>query len=256
MVTTDFSDNARNAYPCAASLAAKFGAAIQLVHFAYKGLPAYSGMSEETYIKELRKALQEEAGLADFVEMHIQKHLVRRPQLPEALRSFERAANIDLAITSTHGRTGLQHFVFGSFAERILRNSSVPVLVQRERKGGVPSVEPKLVLVPFDFSAAALGSLRAVRFLTSHYGCAFKFLFVYETHPDRIGLYEKMWKATASRPETTEQRFAELKQSELAGIDVELDTCQGVPAAEIVHRAAEMEADLIVPSKYPVLVVS
>ena len=46
--------------------------------------------------------------------------------------------------------------------------------------------------------------------------------------------------------ETTEQHFTELKQNELSGIDVDLESCQGVPAVEIVHRARDTEADLIV----------
>ena len=246
MVTTDFSDNARSAYRCAASLAEKFGAAINLVYFAYDGPPKYSGISEDTYIRELRKALQQEADVADFAGVHIQKHLVRLPHLTEALHAFERDANIDLTITSTHGRTGLQHFLCGSFAERVLRNSSVPVLLSRDQPAGGTVGEPRRVLVLFDFSDAALGSLRAVRFLATNYGCNFKFLFVYETYFGRIGLYAKWRKAVAGQPETWEQRFAELKQTELPGIDVELEACQGVPAVEIVHRLRGTEADLIV----------
>ena len=81
----------------------------------------------------------------------------------EVICSFERAVNIDLAITSTHGRTGLQHFVFGSFAERIIRNLSVPVLVNRERKNGGTFSEPTRVLVPFDFSDAEVPGISARR---------------------------------------------------------------------------------------------
>ena len=151
-----------------------------------------------------------------------------------------------MVVTSTSGRTGWQRFFRGNFAEQIAANTSVPILMYGPSKDAYDAVEPKLVLVPFDFSDAAMGPLRAVRFLATHYGCAFKFLFVYETYPDRIALYEKMRRAVAGRPKTTEQRFAALKQSELADIDVELDTCQGVPAVEIVHRAGELEADLVI----------
>ena len=58
------------------------------------------------------------------------------------------------------------------------------------------------------------------RALPDYYGCAFKFLFVYETYLGRVGLYEKMWEANAGQSERTEQQCAELKQSEMAGIDV------------------------------------
>ncbi len=234
LVTTDFSVNARKAYACAASLAEKSSlaeklrAGIYLVHFAHRRVPMFSGMSQETYVEELRKALDEEGRWDGFSDINVETHLIQHSHLPEALCSFEREAKIDLAITSTHGRTGLQHFVFGSFAERILRNSSVPVLVPRQRKGGAAIGEPKLGLVPFDFSDAALGTFPTVRFLATHYRYAFR------------------WKAIAGRTESTEQYFTALKQSELADIDVVLHTCQGVPAAEIVHRARDMDAVLIV----------
>ncbi len=36
--------------------------------------------------------------------------------------------DIDLLVTGTHGRTGLKHFLLGSVAERVVRESPVPVL--------------------------------------------------------------------------------------------------------------------------------
>ena len=35
---------------------------------------------------------------------------------------------IDLIITATHGRKGLDHVIFGSVAENVVRNAPVPVL--------------------------------------------------------------------------------------------------------------------------------
>lgn len=37
----------------------------------------------------------------------------------------------DMIIMGTHGRTGLEHFLLGSVAERVVRTSSVPVLTVR-----------------------------------------------------------------------------------------------------------------------------
>ncbi|HVM95031.1 MAG TPA: universal stress protein [Candidatus Acidoferrales bacterium] len=49
----------------------------------------------------------------------------------ELLMDLAAKRNIDLIVTSTHGRTGLQHFVMGSVAERIVRHAPCPVLVIR-----------------------------------------------------------------------------------------------------------------------------
>lgn len=40
---------------------------------------------------------------------------------------------VDLIVMGTHGRTGLKHFILGSVAERVVRESPVPVLTVRPR---------------------------------------------------------------------------------------------------------------------------
>ena len=46
---------------------------------------------------------------------------------PEILNLTEKQ-DIDLIVMGTHGRTGLKHFLLGSVAERVVRESPVPVL--------------------------------------------------------------------------------------------------------------------------------
>ena len=41
----------------------------------------------------------------------------------------------DLIVLGTHGRTGLEHILLGSTAERVLTMASCPVLTVREPKG-------------------------------------------------------------------------------------------------------------------------
>ncbi|MFN4111354.1 MAG: universal stress protein, partial [Ignavibacteria bacterium] len=42
--------------------------------------------------------------------------------------------NCDLIIIATHGHTGIEHILFGSTAEKVVRKSPVPVLTVREKK--------------------------------------------------------------------------------------------------------------------------
>jgi Universal stress protein family len=42
---------------------------------------------------------------------------------------FAEDHDVDLIITSTHGRTGLEHVLIGSIAEQVVRHASCPVLV-------------------------------------------------------------------------------------------------------------------------------
>jgi len=43
----------------------------------------------------------------------------------------EAATNADLVVMATHGRTGISHLVLGSVAEKVVRESSCPVLTVR-----------------------------------------------------------------------------------------------------------------------------
>lgn len=40
----------------------------------------------------------------------------------------------DLIIIATHGHTGIEHILFGSTAEKVVRKSTIPVLIVREKK--------------------------------------------------------------------------------------------------------------------------
>jgi nucleotide-binding universal stress UspA family protein len=44
--------------------------------------------------------------------------------------------DIDLIVMGTHGRTGLKHFILGSVAERVVRESPVPVLTIHPKAAG------------------------------------------------------------------------------------------------------------------------
>jgi nucleotide-binding universal stress UspA family protein len=43
----------------------------------------------------------------------------------------------DLIVMSTHGRTGLQHVVLGSVAEKVVRLAPCPVLTVKHHRGSV-----------------------------------------------------------------------------------------------------------------------
>jgi len=49
----------------------------------------------------------------------------------DAIIDYAREANIDLIVMSTHGRSGIGRWVYGSVADRVLRGADVPVLLIR-----------------------------------------------------------------------------------------------------------------------------
>lgn len=52
-------------------------------------------------------------------------------KVPETIAEFALHHEVDLIVISTHGRSGVSRWVWGSVAERVLRSSCVPVLMVR-----------------------------------------------------------------------------------------------------------------------------
>jgi len=59
---------------------------------------------------------------------NFQKRIISGDAAHEILKVIE-TEGIDLVIMGTHGRKGLEHAIFGSVAEKVVKNSSAPVLV-------------------------------------------------------------------------------------------------------------------------------
>src|SRR5918994_552399 len=79
---------------------------------------------------------------------------------------------IDLVAMTTHGRGALGRVTFGSVADRVSRESPVPVLLVRADADGLPptTADFRRLVVPLDGSALAEASLPPVVDLAKHLG--------------------------------------------------------------------------------------
>ena len=68
-------------------------------------------------------------GVAVTIHADIDEHV------PEAVIALAQRIGAELIAVGTHGRTGLSHVLMGSVAERIIRQSPLPVLVVGPRVG-------------------------------------------------------------------------------------------------------------------------
>jgi nucleotide-binding universal stress UspA family protein len=128
------------------------------------------------------------AGLqARLVEQGIRALRLVCEGLPEEAL-LEAARGFDLIALSTHGRTGLSRFVFGSVAEKILRASPVPVLIARsfEREGEMPF---RKILVPTDGSEASRAVLPAAVEAARLFDAELVFLHVESEAPVPVDAY-------------------------------------------------------------------
>jgi nucleotide-binding universal stress UspA family protein len=142
VVPTDFSDSSRMALHYGMDLVNPEGKII-LCHvvddvpltYGYVGIALAPG--------EVRNKLSSEAEkeLLAFVPnnpdgLHIQTRVLHGTPHREIvdLVQTERA---DLVVMGTHGRTGLEHALLGSVAERVVRKAICPVLIVRDGAAGI-----------------------------------------------------------------------------------------------------------------------
>lgn len=256
-VTTDFSELAAGAYPAALALAKKFDAALYLIHTAVSLPPFYyvhaegipTDIPRDTHLEEIKSQLEEEARHPAFEGREVEPHLIYHGFPQEALSSFARKNDIDLIVVSTHGRTGLGHFLLGSYGEKVVRLSSKPVLVHRKPPEGKSVAAYKKVLVPFDFSENAEAVFPMVRFLAEAYNPQFTFVYVLEPVPYTIASHTSpalasIRDAAFAAPDVAKRRFDELKKEQFPDASARLLTCEGTPVTEILNLVKTEASDL------------
>ncbi|MGB3903888.1 MAG: universal stress protein [Anaerolineae bacterium] len=93
-----------------------------------------TGVLPETAAKERREAkeylMQVEQGL---LEKGINaRHTIRHGLDPaEEIVDYADVNNVDLIAMSTHGRSGISRWLFGSIASKVLQGTSKPILLMR-----------------------------------------------------------------------------------------------------------------------------
>lgn len=138
LVPIDFSERCQKALRYAAKFAEQFGSDVTLLHviqpvvyptdFGYP--PTVVEPSDDGMRREVEGRLE---SLAKTTGIPMQP-LIRVGQPYHEIATAAEELNVDLIILTTHGRTGLQHVLLGSTAERVVRHAPCPVLTVRERE--------------------------------------------------------------------------------------------------------------------------
>ncbi len=145
LVPTDFSESARHAFQYAVSLAQRFGAGITLLHVVENVAVSYASdlfpvPMAEVFEEVSGYARKEIAALAAEVRaqgIEVRESVVQGKPPAEILRAAREEA-IDLIVLGTHGRGVLDHALFGSTTERVVRKAPCPVLTCRPPEAATP----------------------------------------------------------------------------------------------------------------------
>jgi nucleotide-binding universal stress UspA family protein len=133
LVPFDFSDASRRALDLALDLGRVHGARIRLLHVCE--VPAYAYPGIEFSPVDLLAPLAE-AGEERLMQL-VKEVKVRYPDATGVFKIGSPSEEIlaavvdmpcDLVVMGTHGRRGIPHAVLGSVAEKVVRQSRVPVL--------------------------------------------------------------------------------------------------------------------------------
>jgi nucleotide-binding universal stress UspA family protein len=133
---TDLSEESFKAFPFAFDLARVFDAEIYFINVVNINATPVAGLGgfETTYMefasavsKDARRQLDEILSRRVPENLKFQPIVVQGSAAEQILRAVD-DHEIDLIVIATHGHTGWRHMVFGSVAEKVVRQSKVPVL--------------------------------------------------------------------------------------------------------------------------------
>ncbi len=139
LVPIDFSGYSKNLLNYANNFAKKFQAKIFLVHVVEPIIyPVDFSMGQidfpATDSEIATKAKEELHKLAETtIDKSIDSQVIIKSGKPFVeINETARELDIDLIIIATHGHTGVEHLLFGSTAEKVVRKAPCPVLTLRE----------------------------------------------------------------------------------------------------------------------------
>ncbi len=138
LVAVDFSESSNNAFQLALKMANKYAARLILLHVINEPVDLRGFYVPHISFEKLEEEIEQ--GAKKLMESFCRQHLVDVedyqtlivPGLPyEQIIQQAQDHSADLIVLGTHGRTGLDHVLFGSTAEKVVRKSVLPVLTVR-----------------------------------------------------------------------------------------------------------------------------
>ncbi|MFA5515713.1 MAG: universal stress protein [Desulfuromonadales bacterium] len=139
LFATDFSEGSDYAFQYAFSLAKQYGARLNLIHVINEPVDLRGFYVPHISFDKLEEEIEEGARkmMEKFCRNHIRNFdnfdtfIVPGIPFDEIIKKGEELS-ADLIVMATHGRTGLDHMLFGSTAEKVVRKSPIPVMTIRK----------------------------------------------------------------------------------------------------------------------------
>lgn len=124
---TDFSERSSHAFELAFALARDYGARLVILHVAPPAEKVFGPAPTEVQEAEYEESLRAKLRWLKVPGSEVPVESVLEMGDPVAV-ILDRAAEADLIVLGTHGRTGYDRLLMGSVAEEVLRQAPCPVL--------------------------------------------------------------------------------------------------------------------------------
>ncbi|MBA4391018.1 MAG: universal stress protein [Syntrophus sp. (in: bacteria)] len=135
----DFSEFTGEIVEYAVSIARNFGAELHFLHVIPNlnyFTPYESFLTPENLIaieNNIEAAVDKDFDkIMNIIDMSVKKIVKNGAPFVEIIE-YVKAESIDLVVMGTHGRSGIEHILIGSVAEKVVRKSPCPVLTIRPR---------------------------------------------------------------------------------------------------------------------------
>jgi len=135
LLPVDFSQGSINAVKYAVSFAREYDATLHILHVIEQRLHPSFYSAGQVSIFNLVPDLHQRSleATKDFINEHIKvsvnsQHYIRDGIPYREIIKCVNELNIDMIVIATHGLSGIEHFLMGSTAEKVIRKAKCPVL--------------------------------------------------------------------------------------------------------------------------------
>ena len=165
LVPVDFSEHADYALEVAATLAVEHDAEILILHMlglseAYLTKDESQEAAEAHYYMKLAKTRFDRFLNKPYLKGVKHREMVQNYKIFSEINLVAAEHKADLIVMGSHGKSGLGELFVGSNTEKVVRTSSIPVLVVKVRR---PNFRPKKVIIATDFSSESVGAYKTLR---------------------------------------------------------------------------------------------
>jgi nucleotide-binding universal stress UspA family protein len=257
-LATDFSPCARYAEDYTAALAKRLGAEVHVGHVVDTGYLTYTALYGQAIVVDANVAGVEQAAREHLdasvarlqaKDLKAAGHFARGVPIAE-MKKMIAQSGAKIVVTGTHGHSGFNKFLFGSFCEKLLRQSPTPVLAIKQPGPKAEFDEQEFALERLacttDLSEVSRGAFAPAAALAIVLKAELILLHVVDTRFDTFPYVEAMERPShAHLRERAEQLLGEWSKG-LGVARVRVQVTEGVPHERIDAFVRDHNIDLLV----------